>query len=140
MSDNVAPEESREEITDAIAKTENPPTEKEDPEKATPLLNQLLSSANVDQSRTEKYTRYYTDMEGLKDASHALPSVYKFFLKIYRVSPIRTAIIIAVYLLQGFLPALKLRTGGDFIRQANKCEIFCLRSVARWNTVGNIKL
>ena len=64
-----------------------------------------------------KYTRYAVDREILRDASHALPYVYKFFWMIYRLSPVRTVIIISIFVIQGMLPALRLRTGGDFIRQ-----------------------
>lgn len=55
----------------------------------------------------------------MRDAYNALPSVYKFFWMIYRLSPMRTVVIIAVFMVQGLLPALRLRTGGDFIRQVN---------------------
>jgi len=67
--------------------------------------------------KPSKYTRFGTDLESFRDASQALPYVYKFFWMIYRLSPVRTMIIIAVFLIQGILPALRLRTGGDFIRQ-----------------------
>jgi len=70
-----------------------------------------------DKSKTSKYARFGTDLESFRDASQALPYVYKFFWMIYRLSPVRTIIIIAVFLIQGILPALRLRTGGDFIRQ-----------------------
>jgi hypothetical protein len=75
------------------------------------------SMQSDDKSKPSKYARYGTDMESFRDASQALPYVYKFFWMIYRLSPVRTIIIIAVFLIQGFLPALRLRTGGDFIRQ-----------------------
>ena len=57
------------------------------------------------------------DMDSVRAAHHALPYACKFFWMIYRLSPVRTIIIISVYILQGLLPALRLRTGGDFIRQ-----------------------
>ena len=72
-----------------------------------------------DKEKASKYARYATDLESVRDAYLALPYVYKFFWMIYRLSPVRTVIIIAVFLIQGFLPALRLRTGGDFIRQAH---------------------
>ena|ERR1700738_3805968 len=75
--------------------------------------------AQTSKSQPSKYTRYSTDWDALQDASHALPAVYKFFLMIYRLSPVRTGIIIAVFMIQGLLPALRLRTGGDFIRQVS---------------------
>jgi hypothetical protein len=61
--------------------------------------------------------RSRVDMESVKHAYRALPYARKFFWMIYRLSPVRTVIIIFVYLLQGLLPALRLRTGGDFIKQ-----------------------
>lgn len=70
-----------------------------------------------DKSKPSKYARFGTDLESFQDAAQALPYVYKFFWMIYRLSPVRTIIIIAVFLIQGILPALRLRTGGDFIRQ-----------------------
>jgi hypothetical protein len=93
-----------------------------------------------DKSKPSKYARYGADMESFRDASQALPYVYKFFWMIYRLSPVRTIIIIAVFLIQGFLPALRLRTGGDFIRQVrimyNKVYLLL---VARRNTVRDHK-
>jgi len=81
-----------------------------------------LSGTPGGQSKPSKYARYGTDLESLRNASQALPYVYKFFWMIYRLSPVRTIIIIAVFLIQGFLPALRLRTGGDFIRQVCRGE------------------
>lgn len=68
-------------------------------------------------NQQSKYTRYSVDRESLRNASHALPYVYKLFWMIYRLSPVRTVIIISVFVIQGLLPALRLRAGGDFIRQ-----------------------
>jgi hypothetical protein len=86
-----------------------------------PVIMQSMQSD--DKSKPSKYARYGTDMESFRDASQALPYVYKFFWMIYRLSPVRTIIIIAVFLIQGFLPALRLRTGGDFIRQV-ACHVY----------------
>jgi len=84
------------------------------------------SMQSDDKSKPSKYARYGTDMESFRDASQALPYVYKFFWMIYRLSPVRTIIIIAVFLIQGFLPALRLRTGGDFIRQVRHVQLSLL--------------
>jgi hypothetical protein len=98
------------------------------------------SMQSDDKSKPSKYARYGTDMESFRDASQALPYVYKFFWMIYRLSPVRTIIIIAVFLIQGFLPALRLRTGGDFIRQVRVMFIkLYLLVVARRNTVRDDK-
>jgi hypothetical protein len=105
MSDNVSPAKAQKKISKQIAKLDRA---------STPLLNRLVSKTKDKQS---KYSRYSTDMESVVDAYHALPSVYKFFWMIYRLSPVRTIVIIAVFMVQGLLPALRLRTGGDFIIQ-----------------------
>lgn len=115
MSENISPAEVTTKITKAIVKAENPPIK----EGGQTLLPNPLSAAKVEDEKPKlsKYTRYTTDMDTLRDASHALPSVYKFFSMIYRLNPVRTIVITAVFLLEGFLPALRLRTGADFIRQ-----------------------
>ena len=115
MSENVSPAEVRTKITKEIVKAENPPIKEGG---TAPLPNRLIAAKVEDEKpKLSKYTRYNTDMESLRDASHALPSVYKFFSMIYRLNPVRTIVITAVFLLEGFLPALRLRTGADFIRQ-----------------------
>jgi hypothetical protein len=109
MSDNVSPTKAAKKISKQIAKLERAPT---------PLLNKLVKSPQKQsKGKPSKYSRYTTDMESLKDAYGALPSVYKFFWMIYRLSPLRTIVIIAIFMVQGLLPALRLRTGGDFIKQ-----------------------
>src|SRR5436305_4966539 len=109
MSDNVSPTKAAKKISKQIAKLERP---------STPLLNKLVKSPQKQsKGKSSKYSRYTTDMESVMDAYGALPSVYKFFWMIYRLSPLRTIVIIAVFIVQGLLPALRLRTGGDFIMQ-----------------------
>lgn len=109
MSDNVSPTKAAKKISKQIAKLERA---------STPLLNKLAKSPQKQsKDKPSKYSRYTTDMESLMDAYSALPSVYKFFWMIYRLSPVRTIVIIAVFMVQGLLPALRLRTGGDFIKQ-----------------------
>ena len=105
MSDNVSPTKVAKKISKQIAKLDRA---------STPLLNKLV---NPNKEKSSKYSRYATDMESVMDAYNALPSVYKFFWMIYRLSPVRTIVIIAVFMVQGLLPALRLRTGGDFIKQ-----------------------
>ena len=94
---------------------------KTDPPKSTgkEVMKLVPKPKPADKSKQSKYTRYSLDMENIRNASHALPYVYKFFWMIYRLSPVRTVIIISVFIIQGLLPALKLRTGGDFIRQVH---------------------
>jgi len=65
----------------------------------------------------ENRFRNRVDMESVRAAYRALPYAYKFFWMIYCLSPVRTIVIISVYILQGLLPALRLRTGGDFVKQ-----------------------
>jgi len=80
------------------------------------------------------------NMEGVRAAHHALPYAYKFFWMIYHLSPVRTIIIISVYIVQGLLPALRLRTGGDFIRQVRCPALKRQRAdtaATRGNPVGN---
>jgi len=92
-----------------------------------PMIAESTKSGKPDdKSKQSKYARYGTDMESFRDASQALPYVYKFFWMIYRLSPVRTMIIISVFLIQGFLPALRLRTGGDFIRQVRHVQLSLL--------------
>jgi hypothetical protein len=125
MSDNVSPAGVKTKIATEIAKVDNPVTGNDEPVETKSLLKQLMKSVKEDDiPRSSKYTRYSTDMESIKDAYHALPYVYKFFWMIYRLSPVRTIIIIAVFILQGLLPALRLRTGGDFIRQVQLGRMF----------------
>ena len=117
MSENVSPSKVKAEIAAEITDVNAAPLEN-GAQESTSLIKKLIEpTKQAEKSRSSKYTRYTMDKESLKDASHALPSVYKFFLMIYRLSPVRTVIIIAVFLIQGLLPALRLRTGGDFIRQ-----------------------
>lgn len=111
MSDNVSAEEAKPKIAVQITKNSKdsrdvPGSQVKPPVKKSDEIGQML-----------KYTRYATDLESLKSAYHAAPYVSKFFWMIYRLSPIRTSIITAVFILQGLLPALRLRTGGDFIQQ-----------------------
>lgn len=116
MSENVSPEEAKAKIAAATKQS----YEKQVSEKETSVESSLLVRALTTPPKKDKasmYTRYSVDKETLHNAWHALPSVYKFFLMIYRLSPVRTGIIIAVFIVQGLLPALRLRTGGDFIRQ-----------------------
>jgi hypothetical protein len=130
MSDNVSPAKAAKKISKEIAKLDRT---------STPLLNKLVT-ANPKQSKGKpsKYSRYTTDMDSLRDAYGALPSVYKFFWMIYRLSPLRTMVIIAVFMVQGLLPALRLRTGGDFIRQVR--DPGCSGFVERWlGTDGSCK-
>ena len=109
-------------------------------ESPTPLLKQLMKSKpqKPEKPSTSKYARYTVDMESFRDSMSALPAVYKFFWMIYRLSPMRTIIIIAVYVIQGLLPALRLRTGGNFIKQVQFFRLM-LTSVATWNRVWNLK-
>jgi hypothetical protein len=79
------------------------------------LLRRLMKPNRA--SSQSKYTRYTVDKETFTNAVHAVPSVYKFFLLVFRLSPLRTLVILAVFMVQGFLPAVRLRTGGDFIRE-----------------------
>jgi hypothetical protein len=90
------------------------------PKKAEKMIAKAMKKAITPAPSASKYDRYSMDWETLHEARNALPSVYKFFLMIYRLSPVRTGIIIAVFLIQGLLPALRLRTGGDFIRQVSR--------------------
>ena len=127
MSENVSPHEAKAMIEAMIAEARYSPTEKKKAavkETKTLLKAVLLPKKKMDEKKgeTSKYARYTTDMESLKDAYHAMPSVYKFFLMIYRLSPMRTLIIIAVFMIQGLLPALRLRTGGDFIKQVQEFQ------------------
>src|SRR5947207_6898803 len=61
------------------------------------------SSSSSSSSRNSRYTRYSIDKETFKDAIHAVPSVYKFFLMVFRLSPLRTVIMLVVFMVQGFL-------------------------------------
>lgn len=112
MSENVSPDEAKAKIAAAIVKQSS---EEEASVESSLLVRALTAPPKKD--KASMYTRYSVDKETLHNAWHALPSVYKFFLMIYRLSPVRTSIIIAVFIVQGLLPALRLRTGGDFIRQ-----------------------
>jgi hypothetical protein len=83
--------------------------------------------------------QYSVDMESFNNAYAALPYAGKFFSMIYRLNPVRTILIISVYMLQGLLPALRLRTGGDFINQVRfpLVEYELTLAVARGNSVGD---
>lgn len=59
------------------------------------------------------------DKETITNAIDAFPYVYKFIFMVYQFSPFRTVVIVSVFLVQSLLPALRLRTGGDFIRQVS---------------------
>lgn len=120
MSDSLSQKHVNALIAQQIFKQENPPPP--------PLLvppstssgkevMKLPSKEKADPPKPSKYARYALDKESLRDASHSLPYVLKFFLMIYRLSPVRTVVIVSVFIIQGLLPALRLRTGGDFIRQ-----------------------
>lgn len=85
-------------------------------QQSNPLIKQAVKQLKEEKPRQSKYPRIATDMQSLRNASQALPSVYKFFGMIYRLSPFRTMIIVGVFIIQGLLPSLRLRTGGDFIR------------------------
>lgn len=122
MSDSLSQKHVNIMIAQQIFKQENPPP--------LPLLVPLLTSPGkevmklpskekAEPPKPSKYARYAVDKESLRDASHSLPYVLKFFWMIYRLSPVRTVIIISVFIIQGLLPALRLRTGGDFIRQVH---------------------
>jgi hypothetical protein len=116
MSDNVSPAQVGAKIAKesaVSAKTGNARTSSKS------LVKRLMESTKDDDKTVQslRYPQYRTDLESLSGAYHAIPYVSKFFWMIYRLSPVRTTIIIAVTLLQGLLPALRLRTGGDFIHQ-----------------------
>jgi hypothetical protein len=109
------------------------------PKKAEKMIAKAMKKAITPASsagKLSKYDRYSMDWETLHEARNALPSVYKFFLMIYRLSPVRTGIIIAVFLIQGLLPALRLRTGGDFIRQVSRENSFAYFSFKRGCSLG----
>ena len=124
MSDNVSPAKAQKKISKQIAKLDRA---------STPLLNKLVGSSGSS-NKSSKYSRYSTDMESVMDAYGALPSVSKFFWMIYRISPVRTIVIIAVFMVQGLLPALRLRTGGDFIMQVLPLSLIC----SHFDSVGGL--
>ena len=76
-----------------------------------------VSVGSGQQQVIARIPQYSVDMNSFRNAYAALPSAGKFFSMIYRLNPVRTVLIISVYMLQGLLPALRLRTGGDFINQ-----------------------
>jgi hypothetical protein len=119
MSENVSPAQVKEKIAKAT-QNEGKESLSTSDKTPTPLLNQLVKAAPKKEAKKppiSKYARFATDMESLRDAMGALPAVYKFFWMIYRLSPVRTLIIMAVYIITGLTPALRLRTGGNFIKQ-----------------------
>ena len=144
MSDSLSQKHVNTVIGKQIHKQENSPP----PPSSSPLLllpstplgkdvvMKLPSNEKAEPPKQSKYARYALDMESLKDASHSLPYVYKFFWMIYRLSPVRTMIIISVFIIQGLLPALRLRTGGDFIQQAQKIIGFADYSCKREYSQG----
>ena len=137
MSENIPPLQVKTTIAGITT-----PVEKAKPENATPLVGQIIKNSLKldDKARSSKFTRYSMDPESLKDAYYASPYVWKFFLMIYRLSPTRTIIIIAVFIIQGLLPALRLRTGADFIHHVESIRGFGLPIVTRWDTIRKLKL
>jgi hypothetical protein len=125
MSENTSQTQVTAKIANEIAKTN--PVQAENGAvgklQSNPSTTQLVKQLKEDKPKQSKYQRISTDMQSLRDASQALPSVYKLFLMIYRLSPFRTLIIIAVFVIQGLLPALRLRTGGDFIRHVSSSSL-----------------
>ena len=144
MSENVSPAQVKDKITKAVQNGESPSTTIAK-SSSTPLLNQLMKPAPKKKEgkkpEVSKYTRFATDMESFRDAIGALPSVYKFFWTIYRLNPLRTIIIMAVYITTGLTPALRLRTGGNFIKQVVLVFIYSLwhSLVGSWNWVQDIE-
>jgi len=53
--------------------------------------------------------------EYLSETKSCLPHVRKLFLMIYRISPWRAAVVLALNIVSGLLPALTLQTRGNFI-------------------------
>jgi hypothetical protein len=53
--------------------------------------------------------------EYLSETKKCLPHVRKLFLMIYRISPWRAAVVLALNIVSGLLPALTLQTRGNFI-------------------------
>jgi hypothetical protein len=51
----------------------------------------------------------------LKEIRNCLPFVRKLFFLIYRISPWRAVVFLAMNVIKGLLPAITLRTRGDFI-------------------------
>jgi hypothetical protein len=120
MSDSLSQKHVNALIAQQIFKQENPPPPPPLVQPSTSSGKEAMnlpSKEKANPPKPSKYTRYALDKESLRDASHSLPYVFKFFLMIYRLSPVRTVVIVSVFLIQGLLPALRLRTGGDFIRQ-----------------------
>lgn len=53
--------------------------------------------------------------EYLSETKKCLPHVRKLFVMIYRISPWRAAVVLALNIVSGLLPALTLQTRGNFI-------------------------
>src|SRR5271154_2799077 len=133
MSDNVSPNHAHapinvkiaQEVHNVVATAITRNSSSSEPSSSFLLIRRFFmkrtdnpaSAASAASSSTSKYTRYSIDSETFKDALHAVPAVYKFFLMVFRLNPLRTLVILAVFMVQGFVPALRLRTGSDFIRQ-----------------------
>ena len=58
--------------------------------------------------------------EYLSETRKCLPHVRKLFLMIYRISPWRAAVVLALNIVSGLLPALTLQTRGNFILMVHK--------------------
>jgi hypothetical protein len=131
MSENSSQAQVKAKIAQEIAEALVKP--KSGRQQPNPLTTQLVKQLKEDKPKQSKFGRISTDMQSLRDASQALPSVYKFFGMIYRLSPFRTVVIMAVFIIQGLLPALRLRTGGDFIRHVISSWFLGLITATRRN-------
>lgn len=59
--------------------------------------------------------------EYLSETKKCLPHVRKLFVMIYHISPWRAAVVLALNIVSGLLPALTLQTRGNFILMVYKC-------------------